>query len=410
MNTLTNPRMRDEQGRARLRSAAIAAVGALALLGAFGSMSAFASHPEVSLAGSDFEIDTDANLVVDDGTPSIDWASVTELRRQDSPSGSGDESFGQGTKEDTALPKIVSGGIPPNKSDLKYFGVYQEGTTSDGFLNLYWARVQDPSGTTNMDFEINKNRCDLNETPTNCAPNGVTPIRSVGDLLVTYDLAGGGSNPTLSLREWTGSVWGAPDDLTTSGDATGSINTATITAGNSDGLGGFSPRTFGEAQLDLSTIFTDPNQCEAFGSVYLKSRSSDAFTAAAKDFVPPQAVDISNCVPSTLSSNQSWVPNDSVTVSAPSGGAMAGSVSFALYPTADCTGTAIYDTGATPIAVAGASPQTVNSANTTAVTATGSYSWKVSFDSTNPKQQDIGATCHETSSITITNGGSVSSQ
>jgi hypothetical protein len=380
------------------------------MVGAFGSMSAYASHDEVSLTGSNFEIDTDANLLVDDAAPSIDWASVAEARKQDTASGAGDESFGQGTKEDTALPKVVSGGIPPNKSDLKYFGVYQEGSTSDGFLNLFWARVQDPSGTTNMDFEINQKRCDLGEDPTNCAPNGLTPLRTAGDLLITYDLAGGGSNPTLSMREWSGSAWGTAEDLTSSGDATGSINTAAISVANSDGMGGFSPRTFGEAQLDLSTIFTDPNQCEAFGSVYLKSRSSDSFTAAAKDFVPPQAVDISNCVPSTLTSAQRWVPNDSVTVSAPSGGAMAGSVSFALYPTSDCTGTAIYDTGATPIAVAGASPQTVYSANTTAVTASGSYSWKVSYDSTNPKQQDIGVTCHETSSLTVTNGGSVSSQ
>ena len=31
-----------------------------------------ASHPEVSLSGSNFEIDTNANLKVDDAFPSID--------------------------------------------------------------------------------------------------------------------------------------------------------------------------------------------------------------------------------------------------------------------------------------------------------------------------------------------------
>ncbi len=36
---------------------------------------AIASHPEVSLPGSNFEIDTNANLKVDDAAPSIDWAS-----------------------------------------------------------------------------------------------------------------------------------------------------------------------------------------------------------------------------------------------------------------------------------------------------------------------------------------------
>jgi hypothetical protein len=114
-----------------------------------------------------------------------------------------------------------------------------------------------------------------------------------------------------------------------------------------------------------------------------------------------------NTVPSTLSSAQKWVPNDSVTVSATAGGNMAGTVSFALYATDDCSGTAVYSTTA---AVAGASPQTVSTSNTTAVLVSGSFSWKVSYDSTNLAQEDIGPSCHETSALTISNGGTVSSQ
>jgi hypothetical protein len=93
---------------------------------------AAATHPEVSLAGSDFEIDTDANLKVDDPAPSTDWAGVSETRKADTASGPTDESFGQGTKEDTAVPTVVDGSIPPNKSDLKFFGLYQEGGTTSG--------------------------------------------------------------------------------------------------------------------------------------------------------------------------------------------------------------------------------------------------------------------------------------
>ena len=111
-------------------------------------------------------------------------------------------------------------------------------------------------------------------------------------------------------------------------------------------------------------------------------------------------------VPSSLTSAQSWVPNDSVTVSATGGGALAGTASFALFSGDTCTGTAIYTAD---VEVAGASPVTVSSANTTAVTATGSYSWQVSYDSTNSAQRDIAASCHETSSVTISNGGTVSS-
>jgi hypothetical protein len=188
--------------RRKTRLAGLAAMGAVILAtGLLSSTATFASHPEVSLTGSNFEIDTDANLKVDDAG-SLDWANVTEKRKADAPSGTGDNSFGQGTKEDTAVPTVVSGSIPPNKSDLKFFGAYQEGTSSTGFLNLFWSRVQDPTGTTNMDFEFNQSKT--------ASSNGVTPVRTAGDLLITYDLSNGGTNPTLGKRIWNGTAWGAP--------------------------------------------------------------------------------------------------------------------------------------------------------------------------------------------------------
>lgn len=112
-------------------------------------------------------------------------------------------------------------------------------------------------------------------------------------------------------------------------------------------------------------------------------------------------------VASSLTSAQRWVPNDSVTVTAPAGsGNLAGTVSFALYAGGTCSGSVLYST---TVAVSGASPQTVSTSNTTAQLATGTFSWKVGYDSTNPAQRDIPDTCHETSSLTISNGGTVSS-
>ena len=87
-------------------------------------------------------------------------------------------------------------------------------------------------------------------------------------------------------------------------------------------------------------------------------------------------------------------------------------MSFALFASSDCAvggDPAIYTTTA---AVAGASPQTVSTSTRqqpAAQTATGSFSWSVSYDSTNPAQRDIPASCHETSALTITNGGTISS-
>src|SRR5215203_108506 len=124
-----------------------------------------------SLAESTFEIDPDANLVVDNAAACIDWldpdvAAATKAQA-DEASGSGDDSFGQGTAENNPNPTIVTGSIPPNKSDLKAFGVFEE---DDAAIDMFWTRVQNPSGTTNMDFELNQGVCD--GTAANCAQNG----------------------------------------------------------------------------------------------------------------------------------------------------------------------------------------------------------------------------------------------
>jgi len=113
-----------------------------------------------------------------------------------------------------------------------------------------------------------------------------------------------------------------------------------------------------------------------------------------------------NTVASSLKSEQTWVPSDSVTVSADAGGAMAGTVSFEFFTNGNCSGDAAFSTTKN---VSGASPQTVLSGNAPAQTATGSFSWRVSYDSTNLAQRDIAASCHETSALTVTNGGTVSS-
>jgi hypothetical protein len=255
-----------------------------------------------SLPNSNFEIDTDANLKVDGAVPpSLDWANVTETRKADNTSGSGDNSFGQGSKEDTPVPSVVDGSIPPNKSDLLNFGVYLETNANGKFLNVFWHRVQEPSGTTNMDFEFNKS--------STLSANGVTPVRTAGDVLIQYDLAQGGTNPQLFLSRWVTSgpssqceaanstpCWSDRVNLSAAGDATGSINTTAIPAAESDGLGNVSARTFGEAQIDFDALTGGSGtSCQSFAGAYLKSRSSDSFTAAMKDFIAPAGLNLSNC-------------------------------------------------------------------------------------------------------------------
>ena len=229
------------------------AIGVIAALVMGLQLTAYAT----SLSGSNFEIDNDANLVNDAANPlTDDWATIpqgqsangAEVRQSEGAnSGANDNSFGQGTKEDTPVPTVVSGSIPPNKSDLLTFGVYLESNANGRFLNVFWHRVQEPCGTTNMDFEFNQST-----TP---SANGVTPVRTAGDVLIQYDLSQGGVNPQLFLSRWVTQAsaladpaipnsaaqaclasnsfpcWGARVNLSAAGDATGSINTSAISRG-----------------------------------------------------------------------------------------------------------------------------------------------------------------------------------
>ncbi|SFY37328.1 hypothetical protein SAMN02787144_102133 [Streptomyces atratus] len=311
------------------------------------------------LPGSNFEIDTDANLKVDGASPCIDWLSgglgnsmrTGVLVKPDMPSGPNDDAFGQGADENDPDPTIVFGSIPPNKSDLTNFGVFTETNTSPKFLELFWTRQNVPSGTTNMDFELNQKFCDPNATPTNCADNGPnateTPLRTPGDKLITYDLAKGGTVPTISIRTWSGSVWGLPSIISggVNPNALGSVNTSTIPANQSGGLGAKDPFTFGEAAISFNALFPPGSSCETFGSAYVKSRASNSFPAELKDFIAPAKVTISNCTGLTTNATASATLGDPISDTATLSGATSnagGTITFNLFDNATCSGTPVY--------------------------------------------------------------------
>ncbi len=74
------------------------------------------------LSGSTFA-GGDGNLLTSPTTfGSTDWQNVAGLNAGfDLSSGTGDNAFGKGTKEDDPNVSVVSGSIPPNKSDLTRF-------------------------------------------------------------------------------------------------------------------------------------------------------------------------------------------------------------------------------------------------------------------------------------------------
>jgi uncharacterized repeat protein (TIGR01451 family) len=289
-------------------------------------------------AGDPIEID--GNLA-DGAAAGKDWATVgivcqTVGCKLDEPTGQTDNAFGQGTKEDTPVPTIVFGSIPNNKSDLLRFYVANERFVQTDFLYLAWERVQAPNGTTNMDFELNQSAT--------LSANGVTSVRTAGDILVKFDLARGGTNPTLGFHRWVTAAsaggqtaaqaceasnsfpcWGKVTDLAGDPDVAAAINLVSV----EDPINPDAPRmldalTFGEASINLqgTGIFT-PGACVSFGRAYLKSRSSDSFSSEIKDFISPIPISVSNCQP-RLIPNKAWV---SASNFAPAGGNLGDGIS-----------------------------------------------------------------------------------
>src|SRR6266704_1587364 len=270
------------------------------------------------LPGSTFE-GSDGNLLVDTAGKT-DWcnqplsfsgtcplASLVPgfVEGIDKPSGTGDNAFGQGTKEDSSNVTVVTGSIPPNKNDLTRFYAGADFVGGNNFLYLAWERAVN-IGNANLNFEISQNAT-AGFTTSTTGP--VTLNRTAGDLLVTYDFGGSGT-PTLGLLRWVTSgatsqcfssnslpCWGNRVNLTAAGDAEGAVNAATV----ADPVPPNAPRTlttglFGEAAINLTAAGVFPaGTCTAFGSTFLKSRASTSFTAEVKDFIAPQPVNISNC-------------------------------------------------------------------------------------------------------------------
>src|SRR3954449_8662053 len=170
-----------------------------------------------NLTGSTFE-STDGNLT--HGVGNLDWDNAPNRQAGvDLASGSADNSFGQGTKEDDQTPTVVTGSIPPNKSDLTRFYVGNNtGSNGHKYMYLAWERTN-TLGSANMDFEINQLAQPDMTTP---GVKNVGATRSPGDLLVRYDFGGSGA-PVLSLVKWLkGGAVADGGDGATSGDCNSS--------------------------------------------------------------------------------------------------------------------------------------------------------------------------------------------
>jgi len=215
--------------------------------------------------GSHFEID--GNLFDEPGSPGLDWgtAGLNLVNVLDpplidlSPNYFDDNAFTEGAKESDPIPVVLDASVPPNKSDLTNFLIAQDEVDGNGFLALGWIRGNS-LGTANFDFE-------LNQLDTRSS-NGVTPVRSTGDVLFGFDFESSGNVVTLTLREWDGETerWGQPRTLNIEGTGFAAINDpelfGTVPGGEFNPFTGepMPDQSFGEAVINLTQTF-DGSDC-----------------------------------------------------------------------------------------------------------------------------------------------------
>ena len=281
--TAVRRELRRRRGRLGLTAMLLTLVGVLV----------FAFAASSTIGTSLFEA-VDGNIIANGNR---DWGSVNETRKADKPTGSDRRLVRAGHEGRHARP-VGHRRLDPEQQERPE--AVRRHNEPGGFLELFWTRVQEPQRDDEHGLRV--------QPASTISANGVTPVRTAGDVLIKYDLSQGGTNPQLFASRWVTSgagsqceasnavpCWNHRVNLTAAGVATGSINTLPITAASSDGLGALSARTFGEAEVDLSVLGGGPGHCVSFGSAYLKSRSSDSFSAAVKDFIAPATINVGQC-------------------------------------------------------------------------------------------------------------------
>jgi hypothetical protein len=270
----------------------------------------FAAASGGTIIGSTFE-GNDGNMVVGGnltppGNGLEDWANVVHTSVADG-TGSTDDSIGS-SKEDDPFPLIVIQSTPP-KDDFTSVHLATEVAGTDVYL--YQSSIRSaPNGSANENVELNQS--------TTLSPNGVTPVRTRGDRLITFDFGGGTAAITILKWNTTDSTpcadhtdsqpcWDSQESLVPN-DAEGAVNdgndgrAGALTAAQNTLTGeALTANEFQEMAVNLTGTGILPStasgDCETFASATIKSRSSGAtgtFNSDLKDIVVAHKA-ITNC-------------------------------------------------------------------------------------------------------------------
>ena len=291
-----------------------------------------------------------------------------------------------------------SGSSPPSASVLSSPGV----TASVAGVWCFRA-VYTPSGSTYIgSSDASHSECvtvgaDSTSTVTTPQVSG-SPISgavavgtSVTDHAVVTGTAGGGS-PTGTVAFFVCN----PTEVTANG---GTCSTGGTSAGSktASAIAGSSPP---KTQADSDAVVANAVGTWCFRAVYTPDTnnytgSSDSSTGEC--FLVQDST--------SVSSAQDWLPNDTATVTAAGSTALNGTLTFELFESSDCTGTAV--TGQTYTRnltnATSAADRTKSTSNTTyLVTADKTVSWKVTF-APDAGSNVTGSSHCETTSLDLTN-------
>src|SRR2546427_9212049 len=235
------------------------------------------------------------NLTVDHLVPPsepIDWDSSpfpAALTMFTDGTGSTDDIFGRGSKENDQSSWVCTGGSAPPKDDVVNqisingappiageiaFRFFPVSGVQKQFLYANWSRLSN-NGDAHIDYEFNQADPATNPASPSCPQ---LPLRTPGDFLVSFDTQSGGAIINASAFTWNGTTF-VPLSVGSQGTL---WDAAVNTAPSITGLTVTGTNLFGELALNVSaTIGTIP--CEKVLFVSMKTRASTSLSAELKD-------------------------------------------------------------------------------------------------------------------------------
>lgn len=222
---------------------------------------------------------TDWDAKADDQDPDL---TITPF---DDATGSSDDSFGGGSKQEKPGTWECTTNSAPNKGDITGGAIAFREINDKQYTYVNFTRTS-TEGSVDIDYEFNQSAA-----PNPSCPD--LPVRTAGDLLIAFDATKGGKVIDVRLFEWAG------DESVGTFVALPIGAKGTTWDGATNGDGTNKSGNFGEAVLNL-TDTVGGVECGKFNSVFMKSRSSSEINSALQDRTEKKPVTTGICPVSSM--------------------------------------------------------------------------------------------------------------